>query len=409
LQRIPVAPEVAPAGMLTIPPDSTFFSRERVERILAFVIAVGCAVLGLQSFFHAIGSTQEEHTWNLVLTCAVFGPLVLMIAAGIAGRFYRPLAAVFAILFPLVLIAWPFATAGRPAAESAEPWIWYLLNVATVATALAFPLMLQYVWCALVPILYGIVRLIQVGADIENVIQVSRQVVYAIILAVVMTMIGWMLRLLAERLDRTREEAVRSYAAAAAADAVEQERISVAALMHDSVLAALIAAERASTPRERDLAVGMARDALTRLANADRDAEEGPDEPVQPMFLVDGIRAAASEHDVDLDVRIALDPRAHTIPGRVARALVLAAAQAVVNAIEHAAAAGLHAEVTADERRVIVRIVDTGEGFDVQGVPEDRLGISGSIVARVAAVGGQARVRSSRRGTVVDLRWEYPR
>jgi signal transduction histidine kinase len=88
---------------------------------------------------------------------------------------------------------------------------------------------------------------------------------------------------------------------------------------------------------------------------------------------------------------------------------VLAAAQAVVNAIEHADAVGLHAEVTADDRRVVVRILDAGEGFDVQAVPEDRLGISGSIVARVAAVGGQARVRSSRRGTVVDLRWEYPR
>ncbi|CAL4860556.1 ATP-binding protein [Microbacterium sp. MM2322] len=404
-----MAPEVATAGMLTIPPDSTFFSRERVERILAFVIAVGSAVLGLQSLFHAVGSTQEEPTWNLILAGVTFGPLLLMIVAGIVGRFYRPLAVVFAIVFPLVLLAWPFATAGRDASGSGEPWIWYLLNVATVATALAFPLVLQYAWCALVPILYGFVRLIQVGADVETVILVSRQVVYAIILAVVMIMIGWMLRLLAERLDRTREDAVRSYAAAAAADAVEQERISVAALMHDSVLAALIAAERASTPRERDLAVGMARDALTRLANADRDAEEGPDEPVEPMFLVDGIRAAAAEHDLDLDVRIALDPRAQLLPGRVARALVLAAAQAVVNAIEHADAAGLHAEVTADDRRVVVRILDAGEGFDVQAVPEDRLGISGSIVARVAAVGGQARVRSSRRGTVVDLRWEYPR
>ena len=404
-----MAAEVATTGMLTIPPDSTFFSRERVERILAFVIAVGCAVLGLQSLFHAIGSTQEDHGWNLVLTFVTFGPLVLMIAAGVAGRFYRPLAAAFAIIFPLVLICWPIATAGREASATAEPWIWYLLNVATVATALAFPLLLQYLWCALVPVLYGVVRLIQIGTDVTSVIQVSRQVVYAIILAVVMIMIGWMLRLLAERLDRTREDAVRSYAAAAAADAVEQERISVAALMHDSVLAALIAAERASTPRERDLAVGMAREALTRLANADREAEEGPDEPVEPTFIVDGIRAAAAEHDVDIDVRIAVDQRAQPLPGRVARALALAAAQAVVNAIEHAGGAGLHAEVTADDRRVVVRIVDAGDGFDVQAVPEDRLGISGSIVARVAAVGGQARVRSTRRGTAVELRWEYTR
>jgi signal transduction histidine kinase len=404
-----VVPDVATSGMLTIPPDSTFFSRERVERILALVVAVGCAVLGFQSFFHAVGSPQEGPAWNLALIVVTFVPLVLMVAAGVAGRFYRPLAGAFAVILPVVLVLWPFATAGRQASSAGDPWIWYLLNVATVATALVFPLVLQYVWCGLVPLLYGVVRLIQIGLSVENVIQVARQVVYAVILAVVMIMIGWMLRLLAERLDRTREEAVRSYAAAAAADAVEQERVSVAALMHDSVLAALIAAERASTPRERDLAVAMARDALTRLANADREAEEGPDEPVEPAFIVDGIRAAASEHDVRIDVRVAVDPRAQPLPGRVARALVLAAAQAVVNAIEHADGAGLHAEVTADERRVVVRVADAGEGFDVAAVPEDRLGISGSIVARVAAVGGQARVRSSRRGTTVELRWEYPR
>lgn len=404
-----MATDVGTTTTLTIPPDSTFFSRERVERILALVVSVGCAILGFQSLFHAIGSTQEDPTWNLILLAITFGPLALMIAAGVAGRFYRVPAAVFALVFPIVLVLWPVATAGRGASADGEPWIWYLLNVATVATALVFPLWLQSVWCALIPILYGVVRLIQVGVEGQQVILVSRQVVYAIILAVVMIMIGWMLRLLAERLDRTREEAVRSYAAAAAADAVEQERISVAALMHDSVLAALISAERASTPRERHLAVVMAREALTRLANADREAEEGPDEPVAPAFLVDGIRAAAAEHGLDLDVRAAVDARAKPLPGRVARALVLAAAQGVVNAIEHADAVGLHVDVTADDKRVVVRVVDAGRGFDVHAVPQDRLGISGSIVARTAAVGGQALVRSSRRGTVVELRWEHPK
>ena len=106
---------------------------------------------------------------------------------------------------------------------------------------------------------------------------------------------------------------------------------------------------------------------------------------------------------------VTVDPRAPRLPGRVARALVLAADQAIVNAVEHADAVGLYVDVSADDRRVIVRVVDAGTGFDVQAVPEDRLGISGSIVARTAAVGGQALVRSSRRGTVAELRWEYPR
>ena len=75
------------------------------------------------------------------------------------------LAIAVAIVFPLVLVVWPLATAGREGGAAAEPWIWYLLNVATVATALVFPLWLQYVWCGLVPVLYGVVRLIQIGVD----------------------------------------------------------------------------------------------------------------------------------------------------------------------------------------------------------------------------------------------------
>lgn len=399
----------APESYLEVPSDASFFTRARIERILGLVVGVGCAVMGAQAFVNALGSDQEAPVWRIILMLAVFAPLLLMIVAGIVGVLFRAFAAVVAVVFPLVLLAWPWATAGRAELSGGEPWIWYLLNVATVATALVFPLALQYVWAAMVPLLYGVARLVQVGGGTDAVIPILRQVVFAIILGVVMILIAFMVRRLAADLDHARAVAVRSYAAAAAADAAEQERVSVAALMHDSVLAALIAAERATSPRERDLAVAMAREALTRLANTDRDAEEGPDDPVPAGFVVDGLRAAAAEHGFTLPVATAIGPGARTLPGRVARALVLAGAQAVVNAVEHAGGVGLRVEVTADARRIVVRIADTGGGFDPRSVPEDRLGIRGSIVARIAAVGGQARIRSSARGTVVELRWEHTR
>ncbi|WP_404443444.1 ATP-binding protein [Microbacterium marinum] len=399
----------AGAPPLAGPSDATFFTRARIERILGLVVGIGCAVLGVQAFVNALTSEQEAPVWRIILMLVTFSPLALMIVAGIAGILFRVFAAAFACIFPLVLIAWPFATAGRAELSDSEPWIWYLLNVATVATALVFPLVLQYVWAGMIPLLYGIVRVIQIGGGVETIVNTARQVVFAIILAVVMILIGYLLRRLAADLDHARESAVASYAAAASADAAEQERVSVAALMHDSVLAALIASERATSPRERDLAVAMAREALTRLANADRDAEEGPDDPVDAAFLVDGLRAAATEHAVALPVRTAVAPGTKPLPGRVARALVLAGAQAVVNSVEHAGAAGLRADLAVDDRRVIVRITDDGDGFDAGSVAEDRLGISGSIVARVAAVGGHARIRSSERGTIVELRWERTR
>ncbi|WP_394279694.1 ATP-binding protein [Microbacterium sp.] len=394
---------------VTSPADVSLFTRARIERIIGLVGGIASALIGLQAFLNAMASDHEDPLWRIILMTVTFAPLGLMVVAGIVGMFVRLFGAIFAIVFPLVLIAWPFATAGRQEFAAGEPWIWYLLNLATLASAFVFSVRVQFVWAVMVPVLYGVARVIQLGPEASVILAVGRQVVFAVILAVVVIMVGHLLRRLAADFDHTRESAVASYAAAAAADAMEQERVSVAALMHDSVLAALIAAERATSPRERDLAVAMAREALTRLANADRDAEEGPDDPVAPAFLIEGLRGVAAEHDVSLRVDTAVAHGTPPLPGRVARALVLAAGQAIANAVEHAGGAGLRADVAVDDRRVVVRVIDEGAGFDAGAVGEDRLGIRGSIIARVAAVGGHARVRSSESGTIVELRWERTR
>ena len=180
--------------------------------------------------------------------------------------------------------------------------------------------------------------------------------------------------------------------------------------MHDSVLAALIAAERSHTPRERTLAVGMAREALTRLANTEMDAAEGSDEPREAGSIPDAIEAGARELGVDVEVARMIGRPAPLVPGRVGRALTLAAMQAIANAVQHADGRGLAVAVRADAKptRVRIEVSDTGDGFNVEGMPDDRLGIRASIVARVAAVGGTTRIASGERGTTVRLEWREP-
>lgn len=381
------------------------FTRARIERIIGLVVGFGCSILGIQAFFGALGSDSESAVWRVALSLAAFVPLVVMIVACFGGRWVRSAAAVFAIVYPVVLLLWPTATSGRSGDALEAPWIWFLINVATSAAVLAFPLLLQVIWAAFVPALYGVVRLAQLGFPPEQVVQTILDVVFAIILASVVVTLGWMLRSVAVGMDRTRADAVRSYAAAAAADAAEQERIAVAALMHDSVLAALIASERADTPRERTLAVSMAREALTRLANADQDSGEGSDEPVDAPQVADGLARAAAELGVTSPVARQIDTAAPPIPGRVARAVVLASIQAIANAKQHAEARGLTIDFTADATLVRVLVADRGDGFDPERVPEDRLGIRGSMIARMAAVGGTATIDSSSDGTVVTLSW----
>lgn len=389
--------------------DQGTFTQTRIERVITLIVGPGSLVLGAQAFVAAFGPGDEAEGWHTPLVLAVFVPLVAMIIACSVGRFARVFSGIFAVVFVLALAVWPLATAGGPSpAPTENPWIFYLVNVATVSTIVAFPLALQVVWTIATPLLFGVVRLLQAGGQPEFVVPVILDVTFALILGSVLLTLGWMYRSIAANVDQARAVAVSSYASAAATAATEHERVAVAALMHDSVLGALLAAERASSPRERTLAVSMAREALTRLANAEKDSLEGSDEPVPALRLADDIEVAARELGVDLVVTRTVEEGTPRVPGRVARALVLAAMQAVANAVQHADAQGLSVELTGDRAPggVAVRVRDTGPGFDVAAIPDDRLGIRGSINARLAAVGGRSDIDSTSAGTTVTLEWE---
>jgi signal transduction histidine kinase len=383
------------------------FTRLRIERIISIVVGLGSLVLGTQAFLNALLPYQESPAWHVPLMVMTFVPLGAMLIACAVGRGVRLFAGIFAIIYPIALLLWPLATADGEANSTLEPWIWFLVNVATVASVLAFPLFLQVAWTALIPLLFGVVRLIQADFARDYWYSVTLDVSFALILGGMLTTLGWVFRSVAANVDETRARAVESYAAAASADAAEQERIAVAALMHDSVLAALIAAERAQTPRERTLAVAMAREALTRLANTEQGSEEGSDEPRDAASLADDIERAALELGVRLSVERDIEPATPAMPGRVARALVVAATQAIANAAQHAGGSGLAVTVEgrAAPAHTCITVRDTGDGFDIDRVPHDRLGIRASIFARVAAVGGTSDIQSDRTGTTVSLEW----
>lgn len=385
------------------------FTRRRIERAIALAAAFGSLVLGVQAFLESFGPAEEGSGWHLALMIGTFGPLALMLLACVIGRGVTLFAGLFALMYLIALLLWPMATqGGSPPVPTDEPWIWYLVNVGTVAGVLAFPLWAQLGWTALLPLVFGVVRLVQTGFAQEFWIPVMLDVSFALILGSILLTLAWVFRSVAANVDETRARAVESYASAAAADATEQERVAVAALMHDSVLAALIAAERAQTDRERTLASAMAREALTRLANTERDPEEGSDAPADASAIADEIERVSRELGVDIRAeRVIADDRP-AVPGRVARALALAAMQAITNSIEHADGEGLSVAVRAesDPVRIHIDVRDTGQGFDLSGVPDDRLGIRASIVARVAAVGGTTRIDSGPHGTTVVLEWQ---
>jgi signal transduction histidine kinase len=394
------------------------FTRQRIERSIALVAGIGSLALGAQTFFATLGDQDEAGAWHLSLLLLTFVPLVGMALACLIGRGVRFAAGAFAVLYIVALALWPLATSGSTPTAGSAPWIYLLVNISTLAAVLAFSLPLQIVWTVGTPLLYGLVRLVQADFGPAFWAPLGFDVTFALILGGVLLALGWVLRSIAVNVDETRARAVESYAAAAAAAAAEQERFAVSALMHDSVLAALISSERAGSARERTLAVAMAREALTRLANAEQDAGEGSDEPRSVAWVADDIEHSARELGVAIVVEREISPGAPLVPGRVARALTLAATQAVANAIQHAGGRGLSVRVDAsapasaegdDPALVRIAVGDSGGGFDMAAVPDDRLGIRGSIVARVAAIGGSVDIAPSPHGTTVTLEWEHAR
>jgi signal transduction histidine kinase len=382
------------------------FTVKRMERILATVVAIGSAVLGTQALIAALTTLSRADVPHVGMLLAVFVPLAAMLLACLIGRGVRTASGVFAIAYVIALAAWPSVVDPLHRNAAQQPWIFFLVNVGVVAAMLAFPLWLQFAWAAGMPFVYGYVRLVQGGFSREFWVTTAFDVSFTLILGLVIISLGWMFRSVAAGVDDVRGRAVASYAAAAAAAAAEEERVAMSALMHDSVLAALIAAERAEGERAQDLAVGMAREALTRLANTEAAvAEEGSDEPVAVAQIVVELRRALSELGADaiVEERGAVG----AVPGRVARALVLAARQALGNAITHAGGRGVHIVVEARGTKGIEVVVsDHGPGFVLDEIGADRLGIRASIFARMAGVAGTAEIDSGDSGTVVILGWE---
>ncbi len=382
------------------------FTGTRMERILAIVVAIGSTALAAQALIAAVHGLSHADAAHIVMLVVVFAPLAAMLVACLVGRGVRTFSGLFAVAYVLALAAWPTVVDRADKSAGDQPWIFFLVNVGVVAAMLAFPLRLQFVWAVGVPFVYGYVRLVQGGFSREFWVTTAFDVSFTLILGVVIISLGWMFRSVAAGVDEARGRAVASYSTAAATAAAEEERVAMSALMHDSVLAALIAAERADNERAKELAVAMAREALTRLANTEAAvAQEGSDEPVGAAQIVVELRRALSELGADAIV----EERGGVglIPGRAARALVLAARQAIGNAVTHANGRGLHIIVEGHgDEGIGVTISDTGPGFDVGAIGADRLGIRASIFARMAGVAGTADIRSDEHGTTVTLVWE---
>jgi signal transduction histidine kinase/phage shock protein PspC (stress-responsive transcriptional regulator) len=247
-------------------------------------------------------------------------------------------------------------------------------------------------WQAVVRVLAGAL-LILVAIGVFALREGTVNDVYSVVISAAVGFLGlaivigpWIYRLAGD-LTAERAERVRT-----------QERADMAAHLHDSVLQtlALIQKNANDSALVARLARSQERDLRSWLFEGDsKDSDT----------LAGAMRAVAAEvedsHGVDVDVVCVGDcPFVESL-----RAVVNATREALVNAAKHAGTGkvDLYVEVSPSAVEVFVR--DRGRGFDPDDVPEDRMGVRGSIVDRMDRHGGAAEIRSTPgEGTEVRLR-----
>ncbi|GGR71723.1 histidine kinase [Streptomyces aureoverticillatus] len=186
-----------------------------------------------------------------------------------------------------------------------------------------------------------------------------------------------------------------------------QERAEVAAHVHDSVLHTLTLIQRNadSASEVRRLARAQERDLRAWLYKPEG---TGKDEAEEPDTLAEAVRHNAAEvedkHGVPIEVVVVGDcPLDEGLTAQMQ-----AAREAMVNAAKYGGEGGavqVFAEVEGET--VFVSVRDRGPGFDLDSVPDDRMGVRESIIGRMQRNGGTARLRAvPGGGTEVELEME---
>lgn len=166
----------------------------------------------------------------------------------------------------------------------------------------------------------------------------------------------------------------------------EEERADMTAHLHDGVLQTLALIQLHSS--EPQTVLTLARQQERELRNWLYQERTAPDKSVSA-----GIKDIAAEVEDESGKAIEVVTVGDAQPCTQTDALLNATRQALINAVTHGGEPiSVYCEAGATTVDVYVR--DHGEGFDVNAIPEGRLGIRESIIGRIKRRGGTVQIVS---------------
>ncbi|WP_338855642.1 ATP-binding protein [Gordonia hongkongensis] len=405
--------------------DSAEPDLDRVRRVGARFLGLGFIGYPVVSAASIIASAPLTDAWWPPLSILLsVGPGILLIAATFrpGTAWLTPLAlttwAGYILGLGLWFVAWNGTTLTNP--DDSAQWMVAFCGMPSMVLMLVRPRL------AVAGLLVSS-TLAHISQQLGRFGEVTSDAPVEILWSLVFTGVFLAVVLVATRtgreLDETREETYRTAANVAAASAREVEKERFDAIVHDRVIASLLAV-RPGRPDER-----LAAQAASALDELARVPGPGDADTVTDVEVVRRIRLAAADISERFDVEVVggqstdgqdpgdqdgMDvPRAEraSYPVEVLDAVVEAMSESLRNVLRHAgddAECAVIVQLASDA--LSMAVVDDGVGFDPESVAVGRLGIAVSIRGRLARLpGGHARMHSrAGRGTTVQIRWERP-
>lgn len=383
----------------------------RVLRVMALALAVGgviFAALAIPNFALQLDNFAEPWPW--LVFAGFIGSAIAMAALSFAApaRIIRMSAAVVAITYLIGLLTVVPALGAQRLEPTTIPWLFGLSVIGTSASAVAWRAQAAWSYVCGVILLLIVVRLAVAAEPV--LVFVVQDALFNLFFDAIFTSLAITVRRAGQLLDRSAESAIAETRRAAAAGAQARERSRVEALVHDTVLVALLASANSAITGTAPAAAEAQR-ALSHIGSFG--AHSKPPLDRTGTELAWGIQSMCTEfapHAV-FSYQTSADV---SVPSDVAEALFEGTTEALRNSLQHAGGAvrhvarAVHVETT--RHAVEVTVLDDGVGFDSAAVPPARLGIAVSILARMKGEPGGLAVIVSRpgAGTRVTLRWVRP-
>lgn len=181
-----------------------------------------------------------------------------------------------------------------------------------------------------------------------------------------------------------------------------EERADMAARVHDSVLQTLaLIQRRADQPSQ---VVGLARAQERELRSWLFEGRAPGSLGAEASTFAEGIACIERDVEASHDIRVEAVTVGDRLIDEDVSALLEATREAAVNAAKWSGAPTVSLFAEVGDRLVSVFVRDRGAGFSPGEVPDDRRGLTESIVGRMARHGGTAKIRSDPgEGTEVTL------